>query len=274
MIKTSNKPNGGEIRVEHGRDTAHVDFTITNQGYPVLCLTCRTKQGNAKLTENIVSALVEKYSPLVMVLETPMKELKYAGKFQPLLRCDSLFINNREHREFFEKLITTAEAIDSWAFVNKKESSIDFYKRHAILKMIRENTTPFEFLSIKEECDYSARERCSKGFREVVQVAKSSLEHCHQHKTCLESVVKYLEKTGEDEFRNSCDTTNGMKKCVTELIVPSIIWLGESHSFVQSIVKTFDAEATKYYEDSNEFLKAFEISLKEISADKSNQNSR
>lgn len=275
MITNTKQPHSGEIRVEHEQKTAGVDYTITNEGSPTLCLHCRTQQGNVRMTENIVNALVEKHSPFVLVLETPMQELRYNSRFHSMMRCNmGLYTNNREHKDFFGKLMQTAEAMDSWTFANKTESSVDFYKRQSILKMIRENTTPFEFLSIKEECDYNSRMVCRKGFHEILDAAKSSLKSAPQHKTCLESVIVYIEKTGNIEFQTISDMTNGMRKCVTELIIPSILWLGESHPFVKSIVKTFDKESIKYYQDSTDFLSAFESALKNLNSDKNKQNGR
>lgn len=278
MITNTKKTYGGEILVEHQQKTAGVDYTITNDGSPTLCLHCRTNQGNARLTENIVNALVEKYSPFVMVLETPMQELRYNSQFHSLLRCSSverytLYTSNREHKEFFTKLMQTAEAIDSWTFANKTEASIDFYKRQSVLKMIRENTTPFEFLSIKEECDYNTRMMCRNGFNEILNAARCSLESS-QHKTRLESVVDYIENSGDEEFQNISDMTNGMQKCVSELIIPSVVWMGQAHPFVRSLVEKFDEESTKYYKDSTDFLSAFATALNQLKLNKNNQNTQ
>lgn len=267
MITHTKKSNGGEIVVSYNKKNASVDFTVSNKQFPVACLTCNTKNGDCKTTLAIVGALVEKYNPVVLLLKTPVKELLYTGNIGTTKRIDtqnenSLYCSSGQHKELAIGLWEISRAMDCGHLIEGCVFSFKKYNKLDVLKEIRESTTPFEFLYMKEEYDFAIKKKCENCFISIRDKTKQYAQQKEKHSNCFVESVSRMEKTYKSHFQLFESNFSCVESCVVNVLLPAIVLLGEENDFVKSLFLTFTKECQEYINTSSEFLENYKSAIK------------
>lgn len=267
MITHTPKSNGGEIVVSHNKETVQVDFTISNKELPVAYLRCSTNGRDCKTILGVVNALVEKYSPVVFILQTPIKELLYTGNIGTVKRIatqkeNSIYCSSMHHKEIAKSLWEISRAIDDGYFIEGSVFSSKQYERLGILKIIRESTTPFEFLSMKEEYDFAIKKKRELTCSRMIEKCKQYSLQNQKYSNCFKESSSRIEKIYKSNSELFESNISCVESCVVGLLLPAIILLGENNEFTKSLFLIFTESCDQYINTSSEFLKNYKFAIR------------
>lgn len=248
MISHKQISKGGEFTVHDTAGDTVVEYTISNSIGSVLCLRSCVMTGNVKYATNIISSLIEKYTPSVLVLQSSLREVLYQRRMGTMNKIEtknktSLYAQSAEDINLLASL---------WKTGIMMESSEDCGNTTMVLKKIRENTKPFEFLSIKEEYDYLCRGSCNRAMDDILKISRCSIDD-----KSFDVVIKSLKNKMSQDAKFYESNIGGILQCVEEIIIPAIIRLGETHPFPNKLIESFGESVGKYFHIREEFAMRF-----------------
>lgn len=259
MIQHEKTDSGGSVRVKSTEGFATVHFTYSNPDAP-LCLNCGVSSGShPKLAVAITESLCERYSPVVLILESDKTEVRFTPKIASLFRCwthgkQSVLAEAFSSREMFNRVCSLSCAMQNTDFVRVDGSEIKLYGYHAVLGRLRQQTTPFEFLNLKEECDYGIKRTAADCVDKIIAAAVAALpqvggEMQNRFAATLNEISR--KQTGERGF----DTRYSyIQEVVTAVLLPAVVKFGGTHPFTQSVFREFSDSAAEYTAVCEAFL--------------------
>ena len=264
MIKTTTKLNGGSIILEDDSNNVLVDFTLSNKSSPIMCINCVISGNDSKSATLITASLLEKYNPVCLVIETKMRDLLYCRKMENVFRCStirdkSLFTILNNNKDVWSRLFSMTEEIDCGNLAKKSQTGIDFFSNSSIFAFVRKNTSPFEFLSIKEEYEYNNKELCTVKIREFFDIFDTNLVHLSngEIKNSLTTLVESFKKNIRDERGVYYNSSGSFQKIFTDLVLPYILTIGESHDSSTNMIELFSKTFVDYITMTEDFLLRF-----------------
>jgi hypothetical protein len=140
-------------------------------------------------------------------------------------------------------------------FVRVQNDQVDLFDYHDVLKGIREHTSPFEFLSIKEECDYSLK-TCAVGcLRTLVECAEGEMESLSMSdREAFAEVARRLLSQQELETFRFDTKYSYIQEAVTGLLLPALVKYGADHPFTSAVFAEFSKQASVYTKASEQFM--------------------
>ncbi len=248
MITHKQKSKGGEFTVHTPQGNTIVEYTLSNSIGSVLCLRCCIITGEAKYASSILSSLVEKYTPSVLVTETHIREVLYQKRISGMNRHEtqnktSLYFSVEENKDLISRVWKNSLTMN--CIEDSKDDMV-------FLKIIREETKPFEFLSIKEEYDYMRREHCKSTVVKLLEIAELfSLDESFCY------IIKMLKNKIQKDTQFYQSTDENVLQCTEELVIPAIIRLGSTHSFPIKLLESLGESIANYSLAKEEFLTKF-----------------
>lgn len=275
MIQCERTENGGRISVSDGNRQATVVFHLSDTTPNPLTLRLHEEpESDVRLTFALADSLVERYQSPVVWLRTGSAELRYSPWIgnsvyrHSTTKEESLFTKPFDASKAFSRIYSLAEAMNDYSFVRSTDEDLQFFNRYTVLAQIRKHTKPFEFLSIKEECDYSVQSACVRTTREIIEAAKRLLSETGIHREAFSQVLNRLE-TQQASNAISFDTKVAyLHEAVSDLCLPSIILFGTGNKFTRAITEAFTVNAAEYIRVSQELLEAYEDCLKNLNPPK------
>jgi len=269
MIQCERTENGGRISVRDGNRSAVIDFTVSDTTPNPLTLRMIDESGgDVRLIHALADSLLERYKTPVAWLRTGNAELRYAPWIgnsvyrHSTTNEETLFTAPFDAGKAFTRICSLAEAMHNYSFVRSTDEDLQIFNRYAVLAQIRKQMKPFEFLSIKEECDYNVQSACVNATRAVLSAAENNLKFTGQRKEAFRQVLERLE-TQQRSGAVSFDTkTAYLHQVITEICLPSIVLFGTGNAFTQAITNAFTASAAEYIRVSQELLETYEECLK------------
>lgn len=259
MIEHEKTDSGGSVRVKSPQGFATIHFSHFNSEFP-LALWCGASSGSSqKISLAVMENLVERYSPVILVVESPQTDLKYLPKVGTLMRCwthknQSVFAEGFSSREMFDRVCSLSCAIQNTDFVRVNGSEINLYGYHDILGKIRKTTTPFEFMAIKEQCDHSIKHTSAECVDRIVCAARESLPNVPKNYRERFSVA--LDEISRRQLKEQGFDTrySFIQELTTSIVLPAVVKFGSTHPFTQVVLKEFSESAAKYVAVCEEFL--------------------
>jgi hypothetical protein len=272
MIQHEQTDSGGSVTVKSPDGGAWVSYTVSNREN-TLALQCSVSRGSrADISNAVVNSLVEKYAPVVLWVEAPHTETRYRPKFGGLFKCwsnssEAVFAEAFSAREMFGRICTMSYAMRNTDIIREDGGEVKFYDYHAVLKEIRSKTKPFEFLSIKEECDYTIKRASVDVVDSVVDTAQAALKTLTERNRCrFADALTRLEQMQSRE--HGFDTRYSyIQEATVSVLLPAVVTLGNTHPFTKSVFEVFSSAASKYTEACQEFLTEYDEIIKECEQD-------
>jgi hypothetical protein len=259
MIQHEKTDNGGSVRVKSPEGFSTVHFTYSNPDSP-LSLWCSVSAGSLPhLSSAVVSSLVERYAPSVLLVESDRTEIRYAPKIGSLFRCwthgkQSVLAEAFSSRDMFNRVCSLSYAMQNTDFVRVEGDEMKLYGYHAVLSKLRENTMPFEFLNLKEECDHSIKFASAKCVERITAAAIAALPTLpkSQYKRFNQALHEIsVRQQGERGF----DTRYSyIQEVVTAVLLPAVVRFGSDHLFTQTVFAEFSDSASIYVKACEDFL--------------------
>jgi hypothetical protein len=272
MIQHEQTDSGGSVTVKSPSGGAWVSYTVSNREN-ALALQCSVSRGSrAELSNAVVESLVEKHTPVVLWVEAPHTETRYRPKFGGLFKCwsnsdEAVFAEAFAARKMFSRICTLSYAMRNTDIIREDSGELKFYDYHSVLKEIRSKTKPFEFLSIKEECDYSIKRASVDVVESVVSAAQGSLQTLtEKNSRRFGDALTRLEQMQSRE--HGFDTRYSyIQEATVSVLLPAVVTLGNAHPFTKSVFDVFSSAASKYTEACHEFLADFDEIIRECEQD-------
>ena len=259
MIEHEKTDRGGSVRVRSAEGFATVHFTYSNPDSP-LSLWCGVGAGSSpRLSAAVMGNLVERYAPTVLVVESDRTEIRYAPKVGSLFRCwthgkQSVLAEAFSSREMFNRVCSLSYAMQNTDFVRVESNEIKLYSYHSVLSRLRERTTPFEFLSLKEECDHDIKSVSIGCVERIITAALSALPTLPR--SLQERFGQALREISENQsHERGFDTRYSyIQEVVTAVLLPAVVRLGSDDPFTQKVFNEFSDSAGAYIRACEEFM--------------------
>lgn len=259
MIQHEKTDNGGSVRVKSTEGFATVHFTYSNPDSP-LCLNCCVSSGShPKLAVAITESLCERYSPVVLMLESDKTEMRFVPKIGSMFRCwthgkQSVLAEAFSSREMFNRVCSISCAMQNTDFVRVDGGELKLYGYHAVLGRLRQQTTPFEFLSIKEECDHGIKRTAADCVDKIIAAAVAGLpEIGTAMRERFANALHEISRKQTDE-RGFDTRYSYIQEVVTAVLLPAVVKFGGNHPFTQLVFKEFSESAAQYTSVCEAFL--------------------
>lgn len=262
MIEHEKTDKGGSVRVRSAEGFATVHFTYSNPDSP-LSLWCGVGAGSSpRLSAAVMGNLVERYAPTVLVVESDRTEIRYAPKVGSLFRCwthgkQSVLAEAFSSREMFNRVCSLSYAMQNTDFVRAEGDELKLYGYHSVLNKLRQNTSPFEFLSLKEECDHNIKRTSVDCVDRIVSAATSALDTISGSQRQRFAVA--LQEISQRQLRErGFDTRYSyIQEITTAVLLPAVVKLGSTHPFTQKVFGEFSDSAAQYITVCEEFLNEY-----------------
>jgi hypothetical protein len=260
MINYEQTDSGGSVRVNCGEGICLLTYNLSNKTTP-LSMQCSVGNGSTPdLVAAVVSSLLEKHEPTVLLMKSKDTAVRFRPKAGDLFRCwtqgdQTVYAEAFASRKLLERVCSLSYAMQNCDFVRVEDDEIKLFGYYDVVKRLRENSTPFEFLSLKEECDYSMRTCAAGCLRTLAESAKAHLYTIPQRdRGAFTEVTKELiTKQQQESFR--FDTKYSyIQEAVVGIVLPALVKYGTTHPFTAAVFTEFSKQASVYTESSEKFL--------------------
>jgi len=260
MIEHDTTDSGGSVRVNCTEGFCSLTYQLSNQIRP-LSMQCSVGNGSTPvLVSAVVDSLLEKHEPTVLLMKSKDTAVRFRPKMGDLFRCwtqneQTVYAKAFGSRKLLERVCSLSCAMQNVDFVRVEGEEIRLFGYYDVVKRIRENTTPFEFLSIKEECDYSMR-TCSVGcLRTLVESATAQMDSLpRQDREAFSQVAEDLLRQQQCESFRFDTKYSYIQEAVVGIVLPALVKYGASHPFTAAVFTEFSKQASVYTEASEQFL--------------------
>ena len=269
MIKCEKTTNGGTLTVLHEGAETVLSFTLSdNSDSPlVLRMECEANT-DSKVQSALVENLVNRYNAPVVFLKTENAQVRYSPWFGKSVfrhstkKTKSLYTRPFSEGKSFNRLWSLAECMNDYSFVRSAGDDLQVFDRYAVLKQIRLHLTPFEFLSVKEECDYEIQKACVKTTRCITEAAKETASKAGEYTRAFSEVIERIEALQMDGCVSFDRKIAYLQEAIEQIFLPSVVLFGSSHPMTKRIVEAFVSGAAEYTQVSEEFMDSYEECLK------------
>jgi len=262
MIQHEQTDNGGSVTVKSPQGLASVSYSYSNSE-STLSLWCSASDASTpKLVNAVVESLTERFSPTVLCVSAKHTETRYTPKVHSLFKCwsnphQSVYAEAFNSRDMFNRICSLSYAMHNTDIVKVTGEDMKFYEYRAVMNDLRKKTTPFEFLSIKEECDYSIKSTSAACVDALLRSATAALDCLtqRQQQPFREALAALaLRQSRERGF----DTKYSyIQEATTAILLPAVVRLGSAHPFTQNIFSEFSAAASEYTGACTEFISEY-----------------
>jgi hypothetical protein len=260
MIEHDTTDSGGSVRVNCAEGFCSLTYQLSNKNRP-LSMQCSVGNGSTPvLVSAVVDSLLEKHEPTVLLMKSKDTAVRFRPKMGDLFRCwtqneQTVYAKAFGSRKLLERVCSLSYAMQNVDFVRVQGDEIRLFDYYDVVKRIRENTTPFEFLSIKEECDYSMR-NCAVGcLRTLVESVNEGLDSLpRQDREAFSQVAEDLLRQQQCESFRFDTKYSYIQEAVVGIVLPALVKYGASHPFTAAVFREFSKQASVYTEASEQFL--------------------
>jgi hypothetical protein len=260
MIKHNETDKGGSVSVKTKSGFADVSYSLSNKTNPLSVSFSVCKGSDAELSVCVMESVMEKHAPTVVLVESTDILTRFRPKLQSLFRCwtqgnQTVYAKAFASRSLFERVCSLSYAMQHTDFVKVNGDDIDLFGYYDVVKCLRENTKPFEFLALKEECDYTMKTCSVRCTTDMLERAAELLQHIPASgRGAFQEAVDRMSSNQLDE-RGRFDTKYSyIQEVVTGLLLPSMVKYGMENPFTTGLFHEFSKQASIYTESSEEFL--------------------
>ena len=272
MIQYEQTDGGGSVTVKSAQGLASVSYLYSNP-QSTLSLWCKASDASdPALVNTVVESLAERFAPTVLCVTAKHTETRYKPKVHSLFKCwsnphQSVYAEAFSSREMFSRICSLSYAMHNTDIVKVIGEEMEFYEYRAVMNDLRKKTTPFEFLSIKEECDYSIKSTSAACVEALVRSATEFLKSLpdRQQQPFREALaVLSMRQSRERGF----DTKYSyIQEATTAILLPAVVRLGSAHPFTQHIFGQFSSAASEYTGACTQFISEYAEILEQNSSD-------
>jgi hypothetical protein len=241
---------GGSVTVNSPEGNATVHYTLSNKNNPLsLSAHCSTGS-NTRVASAIVENLAERFAPSVLLVGSTKTDVRYTPKIGKMFRCwssdrESVYAEQFSSRNLFSRVCSFSEAMSKTDIIRARGEELDFYSYHAVMSEVRSKKKPFEFLSIKEECDYTLRGTSARCVGEMIRAAQDNLSSLTVLREPFAEALDRIEKKQEAE--RGYDTRYAyIREFCACILLPAVVKLGHNHPFTQSVFSRFSSASGDY----------------------------
>ena len=258
-IHNEKSGNGGTAWVTCAEGSARVFYTHSNPRQPLSMRCAVVKASAPNLAVALIEGLTQLHSPTVLVVESEATEIRYTPKIASSFRCwthgnQSVFAEAFSSRDVFNRVCSLSCAMQNTDFVRVKGDEVQLYGYHAVLGKIRESTMPFEFLSIKEECDYSIKGASANCVERIVEAAEGALPHLSGGWADRFSAALCAIQEQQGSERGFGTRYSYIQEVVTAVLLPAVVRFGSTHPFTRAVFSEFSQSASAYVGACEAFL--------------------
>lgn len=258
-IHDEKSEDGGTAWVKSAEGNACVDYSRSNAESP-LSLWCSVhKNSETRIALALIEALCARETPTVMVIQSDRTETRFTPKVGRLFRCwtyghQSVMAEAFSSRDMFNRVCSLSYAMQHTDLVRVQNSEIQLYEYRSVLAEIRKQTSPFEFLNIKEECDYTVKSASARCVDRITSAAFSVLNELPQsHRRNFENALSGI--SAKQVSERGYDTRYSyIQELTTAVILPAVVKFGSAHPFTAAVFKVFTETAGEYVSVCEEFL--------------------
>lgn len=268
MIKCRKNNHGGSVTVRDGSTTTVLEFTVSDSSAVPLVLHLKCGGIITRVVSALLESMVLKYRSPVVFTELANAQLRYMPSIANTVfrqfthESRSVYTQPFPDSARMSRLLTLAEAMNSYCFVRTAGEDLQMFDRYTVLGTLRRHMTPFEFMSVKEECDYGVQNSCVDTTRKVIAAARSALTHAGSHSAAFTEIlnrVDGLQNTGAAAFDTK---TSYIREAIECILLPALVLLGHENPFTRAVAGTFVQGAADYTSLSEEFMGTYEDALK------------
>lgn len=277
MIKSEKTENGGTITVLNGGITTVLRFTVSDSTSNPLVFRMECSGHDTRALSALIESLVMKYGSPVVFVRSENAQTRYAPSiansvFRHSTRGnESLYTRPFPDGGVFSRLWTLAESMNEYRFLRSVEEELQVFDRYAVLGSLRRHMKPFEFMSVKEECDCTIQGSCVDTTRAVIQAARDAVSHTGSHAPAFRQVLDRMDRLQTDGSQSFDTKTSYILETIESIFLPAAVLLGHGNPFTQAVAAAFVGGAAKYTAVSEEFMGTYEDAFKYLS-NKSNEN--
>lgn len=237
---------------------ASVNYTLSNSKKPLSISVHCGRGSNARIIGAVIESLCEKHSPVVFIVDSTETEIRYIPKVGRLFRCwsnekQSVYTEQFSARNLFSRICSFSEAMGNTDVIRARGEEIDFFAYRSIMNEIREKHKPFEFLSIKEEFDYTLRGTSARCVEQMVNAAQRNLKHLTVLRDAFEEALHRIEEKQSRE--KGYDTRYAyIREFCSCVLLPSVVKLGQDHPFTQGVFSHFSHASSDYITACDQFV--------------------
>lgn len=262
MIQHEQTDNGGSVTVKSLEGLAFVSYSYSNPD-STLSLWCSASDASTpKLVNAVVESLAERFSPTVLCVSAKHTETRYTPKVHSLFKCwgnphQSVYAEAFNSRDMFSRICSLSYAMHNTDIVKVIGEEMEFYEYRAVMNDLRKKTTPFEFLSIKEECDHNIKSTSAACVQALIRSATSALDCLSERqqqpfREALSALA--VRQSGERGF----DTKYSyIREATTAVLLPAVVRFGNAHPFTQTIFSEFSSAASQYTGACTDFISEY-----------------
>lgn len=250
MIKHEPTDCGGSVTVNSPQGNATVHYTLSNANNPLSLSAHCTAGSSTRVANAVVENLAERFSPSVLIVGSIKTDVRYTPKIGRMFRCwssdrESVYAEQFSSRNLFNRVCSFSEAMSRTDIIRARGEELDFYSYHAVMSEIRSNKKPFEFLTIKEECDYTLRGTSARCVGEMIGAAQDSLDSLTVLRDSFGSALERI-KQKQDSERGYDTRYAYIREFCACILLPAVVKLGQNHPFTQSVFSRFSSASGEY----------------------------
>lgn len=258
-IHDDKREDGGTVWITGADGTARVEYTRSNPDAPLSLWCAVERNSNSRIALAAVGALVERETPTVLVLQSDNTGTRYAPKLGGLFRCwtqgdQSVLAEAFAARDTFNRICSLSYAMQRNDFVRVEGEDLNLYGYHSVLSKIREQIKPFQFLAIKEECDYGMRRASSRCVDTTANAALAAVSSVParmrgQFEQALRSISeKQTHERGYDTRYSY------IQELTAAVLLPAVVRLGGDHPFTTAVFRAFTETTGEYVQACEQVL--------------------
>lgn len=262
MIQYEKTDSGGSVKVKSPEGFATVFFNHCNSDNPMSVWFSSSDKSSPRISLSVMNSLAERFTPSVVMIESTNTEIKYTPKIGSLFRCwthknQSVFSESISCRKTFDRVCSLSYAVHNTDFVRVRGEELDLYEYRDVLGRIRKNSSPFEFMSIKEECDHTIKKTSTDCVERIVSVGESCIDSISdRYRDRFSHAITEIYRKQKNE--TGFDTRYSfMQELTTFVLLPAVVKLGSGHPFTRAVMNEFSASTAKYVQACDVFLKEY-----------------
>lgn len=259
MIKHEQTDCGGSVTVKSREGMAFVDYTLSNPDKPLWLSAFCSSASAPRLVQAVVESLCERNSPVIVTMGSKHTEIRYTPKIGRLMRVwgndrESVYAEAFTERNLFNRVCSFSNAMKNTDIIRAEEGQIDFYEYRSVLNEIRSNNSPFMFLTIKEDFDYTLRNTSAGCVGAMIRAAEAQLHEVNG--SLRQSFTQALQRISDkQDCERGYDTKYAyIGEFCSCVLLPAVVKLGIEHPFTQRVFEEFSRASSTYISECNRIV--------------------
>ena len=262
MITHEQTDCGGSVTVKSREGLAFVDYTLSNSNNPLWMSAYCGSGSTPRIAQAVIDSLYERLCPTIVTVGSKHTEIRYAPKVGRLLRVwgderESVYAEAFAERKLFNRVCSLSNAMKHTDIIRAEGESVDLYDYRAVLSEIRAKTSPFEFLAIKEDCDYTLRNTSAGCVGGMIRAAREELDAVRG--SLRESLAQALQRISDkQDGERGYDTKYAyIGEFCSCILLPAVVKLGVEHPFTQAVFTQFSRASSTYILECNRIVSEY-----------------